>query len=194
MKSMACRALLCAGLALAGAAPLGVAPSVAEASTAIAASLRHLVTVADRVVEATPVESRSVWEESPGGGGKRIVTYTRLEVHGTVYGQASDDLWVRTLGGVVDKIGQRVEGEAVLKKGERSVVFLHRLADGTSVVAEMAQGHYPIREIDKTLRLVASPHAHVVRADAASARAVLHEKPVGDAIALIAQERKAVQK
>lgn len=193
MRSLASRALVCAGLVFAGALPLGVTSSTAEASTSVAASLKHLVTLADTVVEATPVESKSLWEESPGGG-KRIVTYTRVEVHSTVYGSPKQDLWVRTLGGVVDKIGQRVEGEAVLVKGERSMMFLHALADGPSVVVEMAQGHYPIREIEKVDRLTASPHAHVIRADASSAREVLHKKPLTDAVELIRSERKAVQK
>jgi hypothetical protein len=184
-------------LASAAAAVVLVAPRL-EAAMAREVSLRHLVTVADAVVEGTPEENTSVWEEIPGVG-RRIVTYTRVSVGQVVYGPAAPkDVWVRTLGGVVGDIGQRVEGEAVLVPGERSVLFLKATAEGTHHVVEMAQGHYLVRLEGGAARLRPSPHHGALvkgRGEAKDvarpARDVLTGKPVVDAISAIRVERKA---
>ena len=165
----------------------------AQAMLAREATLRHLVDLADVVVEATPEESQSVWEDVPDVG-RRIVTYTRISVQTTLAGSApSGDLWVRTLGGIVGKIGQRVEGEAVLIPGERSVVFLKSMPDGTSRVVEMAQGHFPLRVDGGAFRLAASPHLAeiVARQPGKSARELLVGKLVSEAASVIRAERKA---
>lgn len=121
--------------------------SRAGASTVREATLAHLVKRADLVVEATPEEAKSVWEAGPNG--QRIVTYTRLRFGVVAYGPSSKDLWVRTLGGSVGKIAQRVGGEAVLPLGERSLLFLRRQADTTWAIVEMGQGQYPLQNDEK---------------------------------------------
>lgn len=184
-------------LALA-AAVYAVAPS-AEAATVREATLRHLVEVADVVVEATPQESTSVWEDLPGVG-RRIVTYTRLSIGEAVYGTTQKQLWVRTLGGVVGDIGQRVEGEAVLVPGERSLLFLTATGSGTHTVAELAQGHYLVKQekAGEGPRVRPSPrHGNVVpvrpeeRERAKVAREVLAGRELAEAVTVIRAERKA---
>jgi hypothetical protein len=92
-------------------------------------------------VVGTPQEHQSRWEDLPSG--RRIVTYTRVKVDTTVAGAKVDEVWVRTLGGSVGRIGQQVAGEARLTRGERALLFLSK-AGQASVVAAMAQGHYPV--------------------------------------------------
>src|SRR4029077_363296 len=86
-------------------------------------------------------EARSVWE------GGRIYTYTRVRVERPVAGNldGAGELWVRTMGGIVGNIGQRVEGEAVLVPGQTSLLFVH--AGGLTSVAEVTgrgQGQFPL--------------------------------------------------
>jgi hypothetical protein len=87
--------LLAALLAAAPAAAVLV-PSDAQASVSIAIPFDALVKDADSVGIATPVESKSVWEDG------RIYTYTRLKVEQGVAGELGTGAegWVRTMGGV----------------------------------------------------------------------------------------------
>lgn len=143
------RVLLAALLALAA----GIAdpqapwqgPPVAHASVSLAVTMAELVERAELVVVGVAMERRSQWESV--GGGKRIVTYTRVDVERAVYGAAPAELWVRTLGGVVDRIGQQVAGEPRLAIGERTLLFLTP-SDGAYVVAARAQGHFRVLSRD----------------------------------------------
>ncbi len=124
---------------------LSLSPRSAAASTFVELSLAELVSKSTLVVAATPLDSRSLWEDSEGGHGRRIVTYTRLQVDRVVDGPvASGELWVRTLGGQVDDIGQHVDGEAVLPYQQPSLLFLRARPDGTHAVVGMGQGSYPL--------------------------------------------------
>lgn len=158
----------------------------AEASVSVLASLDELVAMSKRVVVATALERKSQWEEV--GGSRRIVTYTRLSIDDAVVGEAPSELWVRTLGGVVGRVGQAVAGEAEMKVGERGVFFL---ADSgrTSVVVARAQGHFRlIAGQDGELRLRPSPDAGALlprRGPTVTAREVLLGKRLGDATELI---------
>lgn len=120
-------------------------PPSAEAAVSIAYSLSQLVKDSSRVVVARAVERRSEWAEVAGS--RRIVTYTRLQTLESVLGDGPADLWVRTLGGVVGRVGQQVSGEASLELDGKSMVFLARATDGAWVVTGMAQGHYPVRHV-----------------------------------------------
>jgi hypothetical protein len=117
-------------------------PPTADASVSVAVTLAELVDHANLAVVARATERQSRWEELAGS--RRIVTYTRLELLRTVGGAPPAELWVRTLGGVVDRIGQQVEGEARLPVGSRSLLFLTRAPDDAWVVTARAQGHYPL--------------------------------------------------
>ena len=53
--------------------------------------------------------------------------------------------WVRTMGGVVGKIGQLVDGEPVFTPAKSSMVFMRKFRQGgTWEVSARAQGQYPI--------------------------------------------------
>lgn len=167
-----------------GAGPAGLGPRPAEASVSIAVTLDQLVASASRVVVATALEERSQWEELAGA--RRIVTYTRLRVDQTVAGEPAEEVWVRTLGGVVDRVGQQVSGEAHLAIGAEALLFLTPAKDGALVVAGMAQGHYPIvKQADQAPRLAASPDLGAVLprpGPTVSAREALVGSPLGEAI------------
>ncbi|NUQ77558.1 MAG: hypothetical protein HUU21_28810 [Polyangiaceae bacterium] len=130
----------------------------AHAAVSVLLSLDELVGATSHVVVAQAGESRSVWEDLPGG--RRIVTYTKLHVERPIGGSSPGEvIEVRTLGGIVGEIGQAVEGDAKMVKGERAVFFLVK-GERAAVVAGRAQGHFPLRADEKgTVRLVPSPKA-----------------------------------
>lgn len=142
--------MLAAVIAIGASASLSVlVPTDAHASVSIAVGYEALVKDADAVGVVTPVESKTVWEEG------RIVTYTRVKVEQGVAGDfgTGAEGWVRTLGGVVGKIGQLVDGEPVFTANKSSLVFLRKWkGSGTWEVSARAQGQYPIvvNETDKT--------------------------------------------
>jgi hypothetical protein len=116
------------------------AGDVAQASVSIAVTWDGLLRDSSLAAVATPLEARSAWENG------RIYTYTRVRVDRAVAGDAAQgsSLWVRTMGGVVDKIGQIVEGEAVFVPGEPSLLFLRPGPPGALHVTERGQGQFPI--------------------------------------------------
>ena len=131
----------------------------AGASTLIRLSVEELCQRATVVVAATPLESRVVWEDSAGGRGRRIVTYTRARIDRVVDGVAPTELWIRTLGGSIGDIGQHVDGEAILTPGQPGLFFLRRLPDGPHGVVGMSQGQYRLdgASVAATTRLLRFP-------------------------------------
>ena len=128
---------------LAGASASGVlVPTDAQASVSIAVAFDALVKDADTVGVVTPVESKSVWEEG------RIYTYTRVKIEQGVAGELAtgSEGWVRTMGGVVGKIGQLVDGEPVFTANKSSLVFMRKfkMSGVQWEVSARAQGQYPI--------------------------------------------------
>jgi MYXO-CTERM domain-containing protein len=117
----------------------------ARASVSIAATLDELARESSAVAVVTPVEQDGLWEDG------RIVTYTKVRAERVVAGRAPAELWVRTMGGAVGRVGQVVEGEAAFEPGRSSLVFLraHSDAAGSAAssvfgVAEGAQGQFPM--------------------------------------------------
>jgi hypothetical protein len=187
--------MVCFGLlsAVAIAGPSLEGPREARASVSVRLSLEQLVSASRYVVVAVPEEHRSVWEDLAGG--RRIVTYTKLRVERAVVGAPEQEVWVRTLGGVVDKIGQYVAGEAALRTGERSVLFLADVP-GALVVTGLGQGHYPLTlpKDGPVVRLRASAErpALVPRpGPTIGAAEVLVGASLDDAIAAIVRAKKA---
>jgi hypothetical protein len=174
------------------AAPLLALPPSASASTSRLLTLEELVERSTYVVVATPGERRSFWEDLPSG--RRIVTYTRVAIERAVAGAPGTELWVRTLGGAVDKIGQAVPGEAQLAAGARAMLFL-AFGGGVVVVTAMAQGHFPIVADDKgTQRLAGSPDTGMLvprTGPSISARERLVGATVEDAALMVEQLRRA---
>ncbi len=159
------------GLAAGGVA--GLWPGLAHSGAAEAVSLSELVHASQHIVVGTAREASSTWERV--GGGRRLVTYSRLQVHQPLDGRdpSSADLYVRTLGGQLGDVGQIVFGEATLSRGELCVVFLRETEPTVFSIYAMAQGHYPLRRDDKGVeRLQLSPRLpHLLRS---SANAAVH--------------------
>ncbi|MBX3204103.1 MAG: hypothetical protein KF764_03490 [Labilithrix sp.] len=153
LRSALSRVLVLAALGLPAAGVL--VPSDAAASVSIAVGFDVLVKDADAVAVITPGEHTSVWEDG------RIYTYTKVHVDRGVAGDvgAGADGWVRTMGGVVGKVGQLVDGEPVFVKDKASLVFMRKFkAGGVYEVSARAQGQYPVTidEATKQKRLLRS--------------------------------------
>jgi hypothetical protein len=121
----------------------------------IAVAFDNLVKDADVVAVITPGEHQSIWEDG------RIYTYTKVKVDQGVAGDvgAGADGWVRTMGGVVGKVGQLVDGEPVFVDSKPSLLFLRKFKEGgVFEVSARAQGQYPIAvdESTKTKKLLRS--------------------------------------
>ena len=134
-------------VALLATVALPLVPSDASASVSIAVGFDQLVKDADDVAVITAGEGQSVWEDG------RIVTYTKVHVDQGVAGgdlTAGNDTFVRTLGGVVGKIGQQVDGEPVLVKDKPSLLFLRKFKVSAFEVSARGQGQYPVVIDEKT--------------------------------------------
>jgi hypothetical protein len=117
----------------------------AAASVSIMVQFEELLQKSTAVAVVTPTEQRGVWEDG------RIVSYTHVRIDRRVAGALEGDLWLRSLGGSVGRIGQMVEGQPTFETGKPSLVFLRNHADGNTgapvgawTVVEAAQGQYPV--------------------------------------------------
>ncbi len=159
LRTVLGRALVVGTLALPAAAVF--VPGDASASVSIAVAFENLVKDADEVAVIIPAEQTSVWEDG------RIYTYTRVKFEQGIAGEvaAGGEGWVRTMGGVVGKIGQLVDGEPVFVAGKPSVLFLRKFKAGQVYeVSARAQGQYPLQidEKTKTRKLIRSANAGVL--------------------------------
>jgi hypothetical protein len=161
----------------------------AQASVVLTLTLPELVEKSDSIVVALPKSKVSKWE------GGRIVTYTTIAIDTAVAGaaKAGDTLVVRTLGGVVDDIGQIAHGEAVLPLDKPIMLFLRpsvaeKTATKALAVVGMAQGAMALEiGTDKVTRVVARPMDLVLvpkpsEPKAVAASATLSGKPLPDAV------------
>jgi hypothetical protein len=154
-----------------------------HASVSVALSLDDLARSSTSVARVSPLDGTSRWE------GSRIVTYTRVRVDDPIGGSTERGaiVRVRTLGGVVDGVGQSVQGEARLRPGTSSIVFLGARGDHAVVVGR-AQGQLSIaraaegREIVRTV-----PVGALVVRTARALPSVLDGRSVEDARAEIAR-------
>jgi hypothetical protein len=194
LLSRASRALLgvAMGLTAGGALALLGPVDVAMASVSIPVSFDDLVERSVGIAVVTPVSETSVWE------GGRIFTYTEMRIDALIAGRlraASEPVWVQTLGGVVDRVGQSVEGEASFTVGHPSLVFLMSgagTAPGTFIVAAHGQGQFPIvLDAEQTPRVrrsavvggLLAPKAGLVPGPLAAN--VLHGRSITEATALV---------
>jgi hypothetical protein len=135
----------------------GLIPRWAEATSARGLTLEALSKRSQHIVVGTPLDSIARYETIAGQ--KRIVTETRFGIDDEVADAPGDsEILVRTLGGILDGVGELVHGEAQLVLNERSVVFLHARADGVLWMQGMAQGHYPLRIESQRRLLRVSPN------------------------------------
>lgn len=120
-------------------------PSVAQATVMRAMGMRALVTEASVIARVTVRERTARYDARD-----RIVTDVALQVDEALYGstpagvvRAGDTLVVTRLGGELDGLGLRVEGEPTFAVGEELLVFL-RSDHGELHAVGMAQGVFPI--------------------------------------------------
>jgi hypothetical protein len=140
-----CATALCLALFAAALGPLFAVD--ASASVSIAVTWDGLLRESTTAAVVTAVEYRAVWENG------RIYTYTHVRVDRAFVGNLATggDAWVRTMGGVVDRVGQLVEGEAVLADGRPSLLFLHPGPVGAFEVTARGQGQLAIVADDPKL-------------------------------------------
>jgi hypothetical protein len=174
--------------ALAAGCATSVWPRAAQATLLRGLPLELLTKHSNTIVVGRALESSSRWLTI--GGRKRIVTDTRFAVEATLIPATSAaELTVRTHGGRVGQVGERVHGEPELALHATCMLFLVQ-AEAVHHVLGMAQGHYPLRDgIGRARRLRASPQlpalVHVER----SAVRLLAGRELGAAEAMI---RKAL--
>ena len=133
-------------LGLASGAAANAFSSSASATVVRALTLPSLVQSSRRIVVVTALAAESHFEEL--GRRRRVVTDTRVRVEEVLAKSpaASRELMLRTLGGSIGRLGERVHGQAQLILGEACVTFLLEGPDGLHYVNGMAQGHYPLRK------------------------------------------------
>jgi hypothetical protein len=162
----------------------------APASVSIAATFDGMLHDSTTAAVVVAAESRPVWEDG------RIYTYTHVRVDRAVAGElvSGGDAWIRTMGGIVGKVGQIVEGEAAFAPGEVSLLFLRPGPVGAYVVTDRGQGQFPVVASNARLpaRVVRShavgmlvpPRVLSTGATPRLAAEVLHDRPIDD----VAQE------
>ena len=162
-------------------------PTRAGATVARGLTLEALSKRSEHILVGTPLASSARYEVI--GGRRRIVTDTRLRVEETLARSAPGDseVFVRTLGGVLDGVGELVHGEAELVLNERSVVFLGARSDGVRFFQGMAQGHYPLLREASRFVLRPSPKVPELTRIAQTAVARLSGRDVGEARRLIVE-------
>jgi hypothetical protein len=156
----------------------------ASATIVRALSLPSLVQGSRRILVVTALDAESHFEEL--GRRRRIVTDTRVRVEeGLAKAEgAGSELMVRTLGGAVGRLGERVHGQAQLVMGEACVAFLLQGPDGLHYVNGMAQGHYPLRK-SAARQLAQSPDLPAILGFEGSAVKALVGSELGAAAARI---------
>jgi len=163
---------------------------MARAAVVRAVTLEDLVVQSQHAFVGTPIDSFSLWEVV--GRRRRLVTYTRVRAEYSFDGRPPDDpdLMVRSLGGMVDGVGQVVPGEAVLRRGSTAALFVHRIHPTIFCVTAMAQGHYPLSaDRGGVHRLNASPTA-LEAAPPQSAVQRLDQRTIHEAEGMVLEELK----
>lgn len=126
--------------------------------------LRSMIAQSEHVVLLTGLDSRCL--SISIAGRPTIVTEARLRVEEVLTKQAPNgvELLVRSLGGVLDGVGELVHGQAEFARDAQCLAFLSRAPDASLWVTGMAQGHYPIATPTSAEALLsASPHLAALR-------------------------------
>jgi hypothetical protein len=110
------------------------------AAVGVPVSVEDLARGSDAVVRGKVTGVSARWE------GTRIYTFTEVDVTSVWRGSAPARIRVATPGGVVGRIGQRVDGAAVFAPAEEVVVFLAKGDGGAFRVNGLAQGKFAVRD------------------------------------------------
>lgn len=172
----------------AAALPVWLLAQRANATLMRGLPLRALCAQSRHITLVNALEARCVL--LPIGGRPMIVTETKLRVEELLSKATPEhtEITVRTLGGVLDGVGELVHGQAEFTLGTRCVAFLTSGGDGSLWVTGMAQGHYPLLTGGWESKLGASPHLPTLRDFERSAVHGLVGRNLSHARALIDQE------
>lgn len=113
----------------------------ARATVLVPLDLDTLVRRAHLIVRGAPESSRSEWANGT------IQTVTRVRVESLLKGQAPEVVEVRTPGGSVGELTQKVFGAPELTPGEPVILFLHELpgaARSRYAVEGFSQGKFDV--------------------------------------------------
>jgi hypothetical protein len=151
----------------------GIWSTPASATVMRAMPLSALVQTSRRIVVVTALSAESHFEEL--GRRRRIVTDTRLRVEeGLAKADGMDsEILVRTLGGAVGELGERVHGQAQLVLGEPCVAFLLQGPEGLHYINGMAQGHYPLTNDTRRLLQQSPDMPKIVDFDSSAVKALV---------------------
>jgi hypothetical protein len=117
-----------------------VAAAPVFAAQAISVSVEELARTSDAVVRGRVARAQS--EQTADG--MRIFTRFEVRTSAVLRGKAPASAFVVVPGGVVGRIGQRVDAAPTLTLGEEIVLFLQRSSDDTFVVTALAQGKFSV--------------------------------------------------
>lgn len=111
-----------------------------HATTVVPMSVERLTEASSRVVMAQAQDS---WTELSADK-KLIYTVTRFAVQKAYKGQPAETVLVRTMGGRMGNVEQKVSGVRSWRSGERAVLFLREsvVNDGTFAVTGLMQGDF----------------------------------------------------
>jgi hypothetical protein len=115
-------------------------PLLGLAAEVRAASVEALARSSDLVVRGQVERRTARWSED----GRRIFTFVEVRPTSTWKGRAPATVTVLVPGGVVGRIGQRVDGSPAMEDGEEVVLFLRQAESATWRVQGLAQGKFRI--------------------------------------------------
>jgi hypothetical protein len=159
--------------------------ALALASVSIAVTWNNLLKQSSAALIGTPIDASAAWQTD------HIYTSTRVKVDRVIASATPlpAEITVRTMGGIVGDVGQRVEGEPTLQPGQPCLFFLHAGPGGTFEVTARAQGQYlVVSDASKmpvqVLRAVEAGAVLLPQNGAPTvlARQALHERPAEDAV------------
>jgi hypothetical protein len=117
-----------------------LAAPLARAAQAVALSVEELARTSDLVVRGRVARVESRWSED----GWRIFTFADVEAAESWRGRPAGSIRVLVPGGVIGRIGQRVDGAPILARGEEVVLFLIRGEASFFRVTGLAQGKFSV--------------------------------------------------
>lgn len=152
-------------------------------------SVERLTEASSRVVMAQAQDS---WTEMSRDG-KLIYTVTRFAVQKAYKGEAAETVLVRSMGGRMGNIEQKLSGVRSWRSGEKAVLFLRESVanDGTFAVTGLMQGDFRfVRETAAAEQYVSNGVADVEAFDVATKKSGVFK---GSKIALRELERRVAK-
>jgi len=160
-----------------------------HATTVIPMSVERLTEASSRVVMAQAQDS---WTELSADK-KLIYTVTRFAVQKSYKGQPAETVLVRSMGGRMGNIEQKVSGVRSWRSGERAVLFLREsvVNDGTLAVTGIMQGDFRfVRDIATGEQYVSNGVPDVESFDAQTRKTSVY---TGSKLPLRELERRVMQ-